>query len=97
DDDDDDNEFNQLITSGENYIGNELSFERTMNLWNQMLKNEILDDESNLEDKSNEIENFNIDNYLFKYKHSQRDSTAKWRLEKLFSVELEVLEYVNNL
>ena len=98
DDDDDDADFNQLITGGENNInGNELSFERTMNLWNQMLRNEILDDESDLEDESNEMENFDIDNYLSEYKHPQRDSTAKWKLENLFSVELEVPDYVNNL
>ncbi|CAG8678100.1 11373_t:CDS:2 [Funneliformis mosseae] len=63
---------------GENNInGNELSFERIMNLWNQMLRNEILDDESDLEDESNEMENFDIDNYLSEYKHPQRDFTAK--------------------
>ena len=62
-----------------------------------MLRNEILDDESDLEDESNEMENFDIDNYLSEYKHPQRDSTAKWKLENLFSVELEVPDYVNNL
>ncbi|CAG8592818.1 7208_t:CDS:2 [Funneliformis mosseae] len=92
------NEKNLNNDGGENNInGNELSFERIMNLWNQMLRNEILDDKSDLEDENNEMENFDIDNYLSEYKYPQRDSTAKWKLENLFSVELEVPEYVNNL
>lgn len=63
-----------------------------------MLRNKSLDDEfDDLDNESNEIESFNIDNYLSKYKHPQQDFTAKWKLENLFSVELEVPKYINNL
>src|SRR5438874_5324972 len=54
-DEDSESEFDELISINKN----ESNFERTINLWNQMLKDEALDDE--LEDSENEEDLYDME------------------------------------
>jgi hypothetical protein len=93
DEEDVDNENDELIDGKDQKYWN-----RLVNSWIEMLNNEELEDSENLDSnfEASEVINFDVEEFLEQTIHPADNTSAKWPLNQLFTMNLPIPAYVQS-